>query len=304
MSNCSFQVLGSSSATPTKKRFPTAHLLKVDGRFFLLDCGEGAQIQLKRFGVRFQRIEKIFITHLHGDHYYGLIGLLNSFHLLGREKPLIIYGPKGLREILDVQLQITGRSFNYSYEIEEWNKPDFVTIFEDDKVRIDRFPLKHGIPCCGYYFTIKPGKLKVNQERIQELKIPLIHLGDIQKGNDYVDDHGNIIANKELTLPPRPAKRIAYCTDTKFVPELAKQLESPDLLYHESTFLNKDLDRAKETNHSTAEQAATFAKICDAKKLILSHFSARYKNVDPFLEEACKIFKNTILAEDGLEVDF
>ncbi|MBN1926772.1 MAG: ribonuclease Z [Prolixibacteraceae bacterium] len=295
-------ILGTSSALPTSKRYPTAHVLNVRERFFLIDCGEGTQIQLRKYGAKYSRINHIFISHLHGDHYYGLIGLLSSYTLLERKNDLHIYAHSELAEILKKQLDLLKTEMKYQIVWHPLNFKRTQTILENNIVKVVSFPLKHRIPCCGFLFTEKPGPLNLNREKIKEHKIPIRELKNIQEGNDFTTPEGMVIKNEELTQGHKKQRSYAYCTDTSFLPHLKDIISDVDLLYHEATYDKRLEKRAGETFHSTAMQAAQLAKLCNAGQLIIGHFSARYKNVSVLLDEAREIFENTIAAEEGMAI--
>lgn len=294
-----FTVLGIGSALPTVNRNPSAHLLQANGRFFLIDCGEGTQMQLRKYGVKIQKIDQIFITHLHGDHYFGLIGLLNTFQLLGREKKLQIFCPVGLKSIVELQLKISGGYLAFPYEFIEWSEDHFETIYTDETVEIQKFPLKHRIPCCGYNFIFRTKVHKINLDKVQELNVPKVYLGKAQKGENLMLEDGRLILNNQITYPlPDPIK-ISYCSDTAYSPEIIAFIHKAQILFHEATFLDKDIDKAKKTYHSTSSQAANIALLSEVEMLILGHFSARYPDLSKFKTEASKIFSNTYIAEEG-----
>ncbi len=292
-------ILGSSSALPTSKRFPAAQLLNANERFFLIDCGEGTQMQLRRFKVRFGKISHIFISHIHGDHTFGLFGILSSFSLLGRNSVLHIYGPSALKEILAVHFKAFGIHLPYPVEIHPVNNEREEILYEDKTITVQSVPLKHRVPVCGFIFREKPRPLNLIKERIQKYRIPVRDLARIQQGADFITEDGTIISNRELTLPPYNQRSYAYFTDTVYIPENRQLLHDIDLLYHEATFEARESELARITGHSTTIQAAELAKNAGVKKLLLGHFSARYKDVSPLLDEARKIFPNTIAVEDG-----
>jgi ribonuclease Z len=297
----SFQltILGSSSATPTSNRNPTAQHLCFLDRNFLIDCGEGTQMQLRRFKIKFTRINHIFISHLHGDHYLGLIGFLSSLHLLGITQDIHLYCQAPLKEIIDIQLNYsdTHLKFNLVYHFLDTKKSE--VIFEDDKVKVESIPLSHRIPCCGFIFKEKPGLLSVRKEMISYHQLSTKDILKIKKGEDIVTAEGKVIKNKVLTYPAAPLRSYAFCSDTVYDENLIPYLKKVSLLYHEATFLHAMEKRAKETFHSTAEQAALIAKKAQVQKLIIGHFSARYKDLTPLLEESRLQFKNTELAIEG-----
>jgi ribonuclease Z len=292
-------ILGSSSATPTSRRFPTAQLLNVSERFFLIDCGEGAQIQLRRYKVRFQRINHIFISHLHGDHYLGLMGLISSMHLLGRKKELVIYSPKGLQEIIDVQMRISATVLNYPVKWVELNPEVPELIYEDSQITVTTVILNHRIPCCGFLFREKKKLLSLDKARITEDKVPVQAYFSLKSGDNFTDENGRIFLSKDYTLPQSRSRSYAFCSDTRFDLKVAEQIKSVDLLYHEATFLHELLDRAEKTAHSTAKEAGIIARTANVQKLAIGHFSVRYNDMEPLLAEAKSEFDNTEIADEG-----
>lgn len=296
-------ILGSSSAAPTSKRFPTAQLLNVSERLFLIDCGEGAQIQLRRYKIRFQRINHIFISHLHGDHYLGLMGLISSLHLLGRRKQLFIYHPKGLREIVDLQLQLSNTVFNYPIEWVELNTDEPALIYEDSEVSVRTIILNHRIPCCGFLFREKEKPLSLIKEKIAEYRIPMTMYHQLKRGENIVLEDGRKILAADVTRERSKPRSYAYCSDTRYDTRVTQAVNEVDVLYHEATFLHALLDRAEKTAHTTALEAGTVARDARVGKLIIGHYSVRYTDVTPLLEEARIVFPNTILAEEGSTVE-
>jgi ribonuclease Z len=302
MTSFDLTILGTSSALPTSIRYPTAHVLNVHERFFLIDCGEGTQIQIRKYGVKLSRINHIFISHLHGDHYYGLIGLLSTFALLGRKNDLHIFSHSELPEILKTQLDSlqSEAAFKIIWHPLNFKKP--AVILDNEVVNVSSFPLKHRISCCGFLFSEKGGLLNIIKDKIAEYQIPVKEIQFIKQGSDYIDLNGNIIPNSELTLQKRLPRKYAFVSDTHYMLELSEMLNGVDLLYHEATYDKRLQKRAGETYHSTAEQAGMMAKICEAGQLIIGHFSARYKDVDHLLDEAVAVFPNTIAAEEGMVI--
>jgi ribonuclease Z len=295
-------ILGSSSALPTSKRFLTAHLVNHDERFFLIDCGEGTQIQLRRYKKHFGKINHIFISHTHGDHVFGLFGLLSSFSMLGRKAPLHIYAHPLLEEILNTHFKYFGNDLKYSIHYHYLHSKKHELVYEDEKFEVLAFPLKHRIPCSGFVFREKVKLRNVIKFKIEEYQLGIKDIVKIKQGADFITPEGKTIPNTELTTPPSEPKSYAYCTDTKYTESIIQHIEKVNLLYHESTFLDIDLKLAKATYHSTASQAATLALKANVKQLVIGHFSSRYKTEDKYLEEATKIFPNTILANDGLDI--
>ena len=292
-------ILGSSSALPTSERYPTAQVLNASGRFFLIDCGEGTQIQIRRQKIAFGKIRHIFISHLHGDHYYGLIGLISTFNLLGIKNDLHIYSPSQLKEILQPQLNLlkAGLQFNIIFHPLNFKKPEL--IFEDKVIEVISFPLKHSINCCGFLFREKTKERNIKKEYIQEFNIPIAQIRAIKQGADFKTENGKIIPNEQLTTPPPPPVSYAFCSDTAFHPPVVETIKEVSTLYHEATFTEEMKEWAVKTYHSTALDAAKIAKMANAGKLIIGHFSSRYKTTDQFLKEAQSEFKNTETAVDG-----
>lgn len=292
-------ILGCSSATPTSDRFPTAQVLQVAGRFFLIDCGEGTQMQMRRYGLRFQKINHIFISHLHGDHYFGLMGFISSMHLLGRPQALNIYSQEELREIVEIQFKYSYTQLNYPINWHPLSYDGSKLIFEDEKVTVETIVLNHRIPTCGFLFREKPSPRKLVKEKLEKYKVSIEAMHYLKNGEDYITPEGNIIPNKELTEDPPKPRSYAYCSDTRYREAIVEQIKGVDLLYHEATFLHDRLDRAKETYHTTAKEAATIAKMAGVKQLVLGHYSARYHDLQPFLNEARPVFSNTVLGREG-----
>jgi ribonuclease Z len=292
-------ILGCSSAIPAFGRYPSSQLVHVAGRYFLVDCGEGAQMQLRRYSLKFQRISHIFISHLHGDHYLGLPGLLSSMHLLGRTDPLHLYADEGLLQILEINNKFSHTVLKFPFVFHPLDFSEPKLLFEDVKVMISTLMLKHSIPCCGFIFEEKQRPRKLIKEKIEELKIPIASFEALKLGIDYSSSEGSVIANAQVTSDPLPARKYAYCSDTIYNTELLPQLKAADLIYHEATFLSDMRTRADQTMHSTAADAATIAKEAGAGRLLLGHFSARYKDLNPLLEEARRIFPASYLAQEG-----
>jgi ribonuclease Z len=292
-------ILGSSSATPIYQRHPTAQVLNIHERLFLMDCGEGTLIQMNRYKIKFHRINHVFISHLHGDHYLGLMGFLSTMHLQGRTNELHIYCPEPLKEIIDIQLKYSETILRYPLHFHFTNPEKPMIVYSDDEIEIKTIILNHRIPCCGYLFSEKKGLRKLIKEKLVEYNVPVNLYHDIKNGKNYVDENGRVISNDELSHAPRDPRRYAFCSDTRYEEKIIPEITGVDLLYHEATFLNDKLSRAEETFHSTASQAALIAKKADVKRLIIGHFSARYKSLYPLLEEAKEIFADTTLAMEG-----
>jgi ribonuclease Z len=292
-------ILGSNSAIPIHGRHHTAQHLKIQNHHFLIDCGEGTQLQLQLYGLKAQRLEAIFISHLHGDHYLGLVGLLSTMHLQGRTKELHLFGPSQLSEIITTQLRYSETSFRYPVHFHPLEMKRGQTIFENSKLAVSTVPLQHRIPCVGYIFREKQHPHSIRKENLPEQITPQ-EISLIKQGKDVHDSAGNIkYQAAELTSGRKKSRSYAYCTDTLYLPELSAVLDGVDMLYHEATFLTEIELKATKTFHATAGQAAQLAKDADVGKLIIGHFSARYKELLPLQDEARKIFKESYLAIEG-----
>ena len=289
-------VLGSCPANPTQSKFTTSQVLQVNESSYLIDCGESTQIQLRQNKVKFNSIENIFISHLHGDHYFGLPGLISTFNLLGREKPLNIYGPKGLKEIIITIMKLGKTWTNFKLNFRILSSSSSEVIIDNKKFSVTTIPMKHRIYNNGFLFRKKTFQYTLRLNKVLSYGIDKTQYSGIKLGKNGISQSGHVIKNIELVEPLKPDKTYAFCSDTAFNPEIIDQITGCDLLYHESTFLKKHENLASKTSHSTAEQAATIAKKSNAKKLILGHFSNRYKNLDLFIDEAKPIFKNVYLA--------
>lgn len=292
-------ILGSGAATPTLLRNPTSQYLYINERHFLIDCGEGTQMQLRKHKLKFQKINQIFISHLHGDHYLGLMGLLSSMHLLGRKKSMTLFGPVGLKEMIMLQLKLSKTYLSYQIDFVELTFDKKQIIWEDELVEVGAFPLNHRIETYGYFFQEKERERNIIKAKLAEYKIPLAKIKDIKAGADFILEDGTVIQNTELTMAPPKPKSYAYCSDTKYDERIARYVEGADLLYHEATFLEQHQERANKTFHSTAKEAGRIAKLAGAGKLLLGHFSARYANTQTHLEEATTVFEHVECVEDG-----
>jgi ribonuclease Z len=291
-------VLGAASATPTSNNYTTSQLLKLREHYFLIDCGEGAQKQLRRSKTKFSRINHIFISHLHGDHFFGLVGLLSSFHLLGRTTPLTVYGPPKLKEIVLTQFRAAGTFTSYpiSFVVTQHKVPQ--VLVETDAYTISSFPLKHRIATTGFLFKEKPLKRGLNKAVADSYGIPVCDYHWIKDSRDWTSDQGEVVANAELTTDPPAPLSYAFASDTMYVPETAEYVKGVDLLYHESTFCEDRADRALTTMHSTAKEAARVAQEAGAKNLLIGHYSARYRDFDQFEKEAKTVFEATLRARE------
>ncbi|MBL0743757.1 ribonuclease Z [Chryseolinea lacunae] len=292
-------ILGSSGAVPAYGRHTSSQLVEIQNRYFLVDCGEAAQIQLMRVQANMHRIDHIFISHLHGDHYLGLMGLIFTMHLQRRTNDLHLYSHRGLDEIITVQLRYSRSIPNFKIIFHRLEKNVREVIFEDEALTVETIPLSHRIRCSGFLFKEKTKPRRIDKTRLPS-GIPLVQVANLKKGDDVVDTDGNILyKNEDLTFDPRKSRSYAYCSDTGFLPSIAEQIKDVDILYHEATFEEEEAAKATETLHSTARQAATIATLANAKMLVLGHFSARYKDLTPILLEAQAAFANAHLALEG-----
>ncbi|MEZ7992904.1 MAG: ribonuclease Z [Flavobacteriaceae bacterium] len=292
-------ILGCYSATPRPKTHPTSQILSIKNHLFLIDCGEGTQVQLRRYKVKFSRIKHVFISHLHGDHYFGLIGLISTFMLLGREAELNIYGPKGIKEVMLLQLKLGKAWFNYPLKFHELESKESEIIFEDDKVTVLTVPLKHRIYTNGFVFKEKIGERKIDIKAIKNHNVDISYLQKIKQGSDVENNEGKLILNKLITLNPEKPKSYAFCSDTQYYPACIPIIKNVTALYHESSFLDEHRHLCEKTRHSTARQAALIAKEATVERLILGHYSTRYSSIEEFKTEAKQVFDNVELAEDG-----
>ncbi|MCC6371040.1 MAG: ribonuclease Z [Bacteroidia bacterium] len=301
MSQQKFEVLilGSSAASPTDNRNVSGQLLNVSERLFLIDCGEGTQMQLRKYKVRIQSIDHILISHLHGDHFFGLPGLLSSMHLLGRKQPINLYCPKELKPLMVSLFEVSETWLNFEINWIFTNNNGLNLLFEDGKVELHSFPLKHRIYCTGFLFREKPLPRKIDKFMLEKHHISVADILLLKNGEDVVNENGELIKNSEATHDPSPPRSYAYCSDTVFDPDLLNYINKVDLLYHESTFLNDHVERAKKTMHSTAAQAAEIANRANVGQLLLGHFSARYRELEDFRNETLGIFDKVTLAVEG-----
>ncbi|MEO8146160.1 MAG: ribonuclease Z [Bacteroidia bacterium] len=292
-------ILGSSSATPLINRHPSAQVLNYHERFFLIDCGEGTQMQMLQYKVKMSKIQHILISHLHGDHYLGLMGLLFTMHLNGRLDELHVYGQPELMDIIDLQLKLSNTILRFTLIFHPVQHYRSVVIYDDDDFQISTIILNHRIPCTGFLFREKMRMHKLNMDEVAKYDIPVSKLNRIKAGEDFTDADGNIIKNEKLILPPQQLRSYAYCSDTIYDEEIIPYIKGVDLLYHEATFGDEMKERAQATFHSTAKQAATIARKAEVKRLMIGHFSARYKELQTLLDEAQTVFENTELAIEG-----
>ncbi len=298
------QILGCYAATPRTLSNPTAQVLEIKNHLFLIDCGEGTQVQLRKNKIKFSRIQHVFISHLHGDHFFGLPGLISTFRLLGRDKELHIYGPKGIKEAITLLMKLGNSWTNYPLLFHELESKEPEVLFEDENIIVTTIPLDHRIYTNGFLFKEKESERKLDIEAVDKYGIDKNYYREIKRGMDYTLNNGQVIANTELTLDPPPPKSYAYCSDTGYFDNIVPLIQHSDVLYHEATFLESEAHLSATTKHSTAKEAATIARDAGVGKLILGHFSTRYKDIERFKEEASEIFETVELADDGKVFEF
>ncbi len=300
MSSFEVQILGCGSATPTLNHHPTSQVLRIREKLFMVDCGEGTQLQMRKYKVNFSRLSHIFISHLHGDHCFGLIGLISTLDLLGRTGDVFLHAEPALKSILQPQIDFFAPHLSFQVHYEDFNPRTSSVIYDDRSLKVTTIPLVHRIPCAGFLFEEKQTSAHILPEMIKFHQIPIKNIAEIKNGADFVTPEGAIIPNRYLTRPSEQAKRYAYCSDTAYSEKIIPLIEGVDLLFHESTFMEEDVRKAEKTNHSTAKQAATIAQKAQVKELMLGHYSARYNHLEPLLAEAREIFPNSFLANEGL----
>lgn len=304
MEKFELHILGCGSAQPTLRHHQTSQVLNIHEKLFMIDCGEGTQQQLRKTHLSFSRLNHIFISHLHGDHCFGLIGLISTLSLLGRTQSLHIYAPKELKTLMEPQLHFFCNGvmgFDVIFHSFDTNTP--AVIYNDRTVSVETIPLRHRMPCCGFLFQEKPALPHIKRDMIDYLQIPLYEINRIKQGADWTKEDGTVVPNNQLVTPAQPPRSYAYLSDTAFLPERATLIQNVSILFHEATFSSDAAARAAQTQHSTAEQAAQMASLAHCKKLIIGHFSSRYEDESILLEESRKVFPNTILANEGLKVD-
>ncbi len=297
-------ILGCHSATPRTNTNPTSQVLEIKNNMFLIDCGEGTQVELRRNKVKFSRIKHIFISHLHGDHYFGLVGLISTFKLLTRETELHIYAPKGLKEVITLQMKLSDSWTNYPLIFHELTSKKSELIYEDDKVEVHTIPLEHRIYTNGFLFKEKENERNLDMNAVLNANINIAYYRKLKQGGDVENEDGVLIKNESVTKDPLPAKSYAFCSDTLYNESIIPIIEDVTVLYHESTFLDKNEALCIPTKHSTAKHAATIAKKANVKTLILGHYSTRYNGYDEFKSEAQTVFKNVLLSKDGKSFEF
>ena len=300
MEKFELHILGCGSALPTTRHFPTSQIVNVRDKLFMIDWGEGEQLQFRKSHLKFSRLNHIFISHLHGDHCFGLLGLISTLNLLGRTAELHIHSPKGLETLLTPMLDFFNRQMTYKILFHEFDTKEPMQIYEDRSLTVTTIPLRHRMPCCGFLFAEKRRPNHIIREMVDFYQVPVYELNRIKNGADYVTPEGKTVSNNLLTRPSAPSRSYAYCSDTIYLPSIVEQIKGVDLLFHEATFANEDAPRAKETFHTTAAQAAEIARKAEVKKLLIGHFSARYEDENILLQEASAIFPDTQLAKETL----
>ena len=295
-------ILGCGSALPTLRHNPSSQVVEIREKQFMIDCGEGTQTQMRRSRVGFNKVMVIFISHIHGDHCFGLIGMLSSFGLLGRTMPLSIYGPKELGPILDTLLTTFCNDFDYEIKFHAVDTTRQEVVYEDRSLTVETIPLKHRLPCAGYLFREKPTLPHIRRDMIDFYRIPISQINNIKNGASWIDEEGNLIPNSRLTRPTDPPRSYAYCSDTCYLPGLADRLKGVTCLYHESTYADEDEDKAQKYFHSTARQAAMVARDAGVGRLLLGHYSSKYNTEDVLLQQAKEVFAESSLTSEGMVV--
>ena len=296
-------ILGCGSALPTTRHLATSQVINIREKLFMIDCGEGAQVQLRKSRLKFSRLNHIFISHLHGDHCFGLMGLISTFGMLERTANLHIHCHADLQRILEPQIEFFCKGMPYNVVFELFNPGEQAVIYDDRSVSVETIPLRHRVPCCGFLFREKPTPNHIRRDMIDFYQIPTYLINRIKNGEDYVLENGTVIPNERLTIPSDSPRSYAYCSDTCYLPRICEQIKGCDLLFPEATFAAADAKRAKETFHTTAPQAAEIAKAAQVKKLVIGHYSARYEDESILLKEASEVFPQTILAQENLRIE-
>ena len=296
-------ILGCGSALPTLHHNASAQVVEIRGKLFLVDCGEGTQVQLRRSRLRFTKISAVFITHLHGDHCFGLIGMLSTFGLLGRTARLAIYAPAALEDMLKQQMQLFCHDFDYEVDFHAVDTSQQQVIYEDRSLTVETIPLEHRMPCCGYLFREKPSMPHIRRDMIDFYQIPTSQINNIKAGADWTSPDGEVVKNERLVEPADPTRSYAYCSDTRYIPTLPSRIKGVSTLYHESTYGEDNLLMAQKYYHSTARQAALVAREAGVGQLLLGHYSSRYEDEQVLLREAREVFENTHLTDENAVFD-
>lgn len=296
-------ILGCGSALPTLRHNPSSQIVEMRDKQFMIDCGEGTQLQLRRSRIRFTKLGHVFISHLHGDHCFGLIGMISTFGMLGRTAPLHIFAHKDLQPILQSQIDYFCQGLEFEVIMHAIDPELNDVIYDDRSLTVTTIPLSHRIPCCGFLFKEKPLLPHIRRDLVDMYGIPLSQINNIKKGMDWTSPEGEVISSDKLTLPSDPPRSYAYCSDTTYDPGIAKMIEGTDTLYHECTYADEERGRARKHFHSTASEAASIARDAHARQLVLGHFSARYDNETAMLKQARAIFPNSVIAAEGKVID-
>ena len=296
-------ILGCGSALPTMRHNPSAQVVEVRGKMFMIDCGEGTQLQLRRVKVRFTKVSAVFISHLHGDHCFGLIGMISTFGLLGRTAPLHVYAYKDLEQFLKQQIEYFCNGLEYEVVFHAIDPTVQKVVYEDRSVTVETVPLRHRVPCCGFIFREKPTLPHIRRDMLDCYEIPVSQINNIKNGAHWTTPDGTVVPNSRLTEPADPPRSYAYCSDTRYFEQLAHEVRGVDTIYHEATYDSGNQARAQLYNHSTAREAATVAHDAGARQLVIGHFSARYDDERLLLDEAKAVFDNTVLAAEGKAID-
>lgn len=302
MADFRVQILGCGSALPTTRHAASSQIVDLRDKLYMIDCGEGTQVQMRRMRIKFARLNHIFITHAHGDHCFGIPGLISTLGMLGRNGDLVIHAPAHLEEYLHTIIKLFCQGMPFQVRFNPVNPHEYGLVMEDRSVSVYSLPLKHRIPCCGYLFVEKQREAHIIREMIDFHHIPVKEIQYIKQGADYVTPEGKVIPNAWLTRPAALSRKYAYCSDTAYYPKILPYIHRADLLYHEATFAEADAARANETFHSTARQAATIARDAEVKQLLIGHYSARYEDLKPLHQEAKSIFPETLLAQEGMSL--
>ena len=303
MTNFKVQILGCGSALPTTIHMLSSQLVEMNGKLFMIDCGEGTQLQMRKFGARMSKLHSIFISHLHGDHVFGLPGLISTLGLLGRTAELTIYAHQELEQFINPVLNFFCKDLSYNVRLVLLRRKGYNLIYETRSISVFSFPLKHRIATSGFLFKEKEKLRHIKREMIDYYNIPFREINNIKSGADFVTPKGEVVPNARLTTPPTPPRSYAYCSDTAYDESIVPYIKEVDVLYHEATFTESEMERATKTAHSTARQAAKIARLAEVKKLVIGHFSSRYKELDTLLNEAQEVFPNTELAFEGKVIE-
>lgn len=296
-------ILGCGSALPTLKHNASSQVVEIREKLFMIDCGEGTQMQLRKSRIRFTKISCVFISHLHGDHCFGLIGMISTFGMLGRTATLRVYGPKELGLVLDSQIKTFCQGLEFQVEFHAVDTTKKAVIYEDRSLTVESIPLRHRMPTCGFLFREKPTLPHIKRDMIDFYHVPVSQINNIKLGASWTTPDGDVVDNSRFVEPADPPRSYAYCSDTKYIPELHQLIDGVDTLYHESTYASDNADRARKYHHSTAQDAASVARDAHVGKLLLGHYSARYNDESVILREAQEIFPNSFLTNEGMVFD-